>query len=58
MKKLNTSRNKSGGLAPKITAVAHDALAIVVNPANTDTVFTQAQVKRDFDRKNHQLEPN
>lgn len=35
---------KSGGLPPKITAVAFDAVAFILHPANPDTVFTVAQI--------------
>jgi phosphate transport system substrate-binding protein len=32
------------GLAPRVTPIAHDAIALILNPANKDTVFTKAQV--------------
>ncbi len=35
----------SRGFTPKITPIAHDAVAFVVHPANLDTVFTIAQIR-------------
>lgn len=36
---------QSRGFVPGITPIAHDALAIILNPANLDTVLTIQQVK-------------
>ena len=36
---------ESRGFKPKITPIAHDGVAFILNPANKDTVFTQAQIK-------------
>lgn len=36
---------ESRGFKPKITPIAYDALAFILNPANNDTVFTQAQLQ-------------
>lgn len=36
---------ESRGFKPKVTPFAHDAIAFVLNPANRDTVFTQAQIR-------------
>lgn len=36
---------ESRGFKPKITPVAYDAVAFILNPANQDSVFTQAQIK-------------
>lgn len=36
---------ESRGFRPKITPIAHDGVAFILNPANKDTVFTQAQIK-------------
>ena len=33
------------GFTPKITPIAHDAVAFVLNPANRDTAFTIAQMR-------------
>ena len=33
------------GFTPKITPIAHDAVAFVLNPANSDTVFTVEQIR-------------
>ena len=35
---------ESRGFKPKITPIAHDAIAFILNPANKDTVFTKAQI--------------
>ncbi len=35
----------SRGFKPKITPVAYDALALIVHPENTDTVFTMQQIR-------------
>lgn len=36
---------ESRGFKPKITPIAHDAIAFILNPANNDTVFTKAQIE-------------
>jgi phosphate transport system substrate-binding protein len=36
---------ESRGFTPPQTAIAHDAIAFVVNPANKDTVFTVDQIR-------------
>ncbi len=33
------------GFTPKVTPIAHEAVAFVVNPANKDTAFTIAQIR-------------
>jgi phosphate transport system substrate-binding protein len=33
------------GLAPRVTPIAHDAIAFILHPSNNDTVFTKAQVQ-------------
>lgn len=33
------------GFKPKITPIAYDAIAFILNPGNKDTVFTQAQIR-------------
>jgi phosphate transport system substrate-binding protein len=47
-RKLNTEEMgyfESRGFQPPQTLIAYDALSIVLNPANTDTVFTVAQIR-------------
>ncbi len=36
---------ESRGFKPKITPIAYDGIAFILNPANKDTVFTQDQIK-------------
>jgi phosphate transport system substrate-binding protein len=47
-RKLNmeeeTYLKEKTGLAPRVTPIAHDAIALILNPANKDTVFTKAQI--------------
>jgi phosphate transport system substrate-binding protein len=48
-RKLNneeeTYLKEKTGLAPRVTPIAHDAIAIILNPANKDTVFTKAEIQ-------------
>jgi phosphate transport system substrate-binding protein len=34
------------GFTPKMTAIAHDALALIVHPSNRDTLFTDEQMRQ------------
>lgn len=40
---------KSRGFTPRITPIAHDAVAFVVNPANRDTLLTIAELRGMLD---------
>ncbi|GAB4498510.1 MAG: substrate-binding domain-containing protein [Saprospiraceae bacterium] len=47
-RQLTADENKyfqARGFTPKITPIAYDALAFILNPANKDTVFTKEQLQ-------------
>jgi phosphate transport system substrate-binding protein len=45
LKEQEIAYYKKKGIVPKITLIAHDAIAFIINPANKDSVLTVDQIK-------------
>ena len=45
LKEQELAYYKKKGIVPKMTLIAHDAVAFIINPANKDSVLTVDQIK-------------